>query len=40
MLEGEQVSSWLDCEFADKEHLKSMLAPKDWNGFEISVAEL
>ncbi len=39
-LESDQVPYWLDCEFADKEQLKSMLEPKGWDGFEISVAEL
>ena len=39
-LDGEQVSCWLDCDFADKDHLKSMLAPRDWDGFEITVAQL
>ena len=39
-LEADQLSYWLDCDFEDKQQLKSMLEPKEWDGFEISVAEL
>ena len=39
-LDDDQIACWLDVEFKDKEHLKSMLEPKDWSGFEISRAEL
>nr|WP_238381242.1 SOS response-associated peptidase family protein [Mariniblastus fucicola] len=39
-LESDQLPYWLDCEFADKEKLKSFLAPRDWEDFEISEATL
>jgi len=39
-LEDEQIECWLDCDFANKEHLKSMLAPCEWSDFEISKASL
>ena len=39
-LESDQVPYWLDCEFADKDKLKAMLEPRDWDGFEISVEKL
>ena len=35
-LEGDQIEYWLDCEFTDKQQLKSMLEPRDWDGFAIS----
>ena len=39
-LDDDQIECWLDVEFKNKEHLKSMLEPKDWSGFGISEAEL
>ena len=36
----DQLPLWLDCEFKDKEKLKSFLEPYDWEGFEISEATI
>ena len=39
-LEVDQLPYWLDCEFTDKQQLKSMLEPRDWDGFAISMTTL
>ena len=39
-LESDQLPYWLDCEFADKDRLKSFLAPYEWEDFEITKATL
>ncbi|MEM6692613.1 MAG: SOS response-associated peptidase, partial [Planctomycetota bacterium] len=39
-LESDQVAYWLDCEFKDKDKLKSFFEPYDWQGFDISTATL
>lgn len=40
ILPREQINFWLDCEFVDRESLQSMLAPREWTGFEMSQASL
>ena len=39
-LEVDQLPYWLDCEFTDKQQLESMLEPRDWDGFAISMTTL
>lgn len=39
-LESEDFACWLDCEFEDKNRLKELLKPRDWEDFEITKATL
>ncbi len=36
----DEMAGWLDSGFKNREHLESLLKPRDWEGFQITVASI